>query len=137
MSQRNIDTFMEMVGFWNKHDGSRAVSFLTEDVNYWDITMPQFVKGREEVRKIFQSFFDAFPNLTFEVTNAFGVDDRLACEWRMRGTQASEFQGINAIGKSIDIVEVSLCTFRDGKISRQVDYFDSGTLLRQLGVLAS
>jgi steroid delta-isomerase-like uncharacterized protein len=136
MSQDKIDSFLQMVSFWNRHDSQGAASFLTEDVDYWDITMPHFVKGREEVKKIFDSFFDAFPDLAFEVTNIFSADSRLACEWKMRGTQAKAMQGINAIGESIEIVEASLCTFSKNKICRQVDYWDSGTLLRQLGVSA-
>ena len=135
MSQEKIDSFLQMVGFWNRHDSHGAASFLTEDVNYWDITMPRFVKGREEVKKIFDSFFDVFPDLAFEVTNIFSLDNRLACEWKMRGTQAKAMPGIIAIGQSIEIVEASLCTFSDDKICRQVDYWDSGTLSRQLGAL--
>jgi steroid delta-isomerase-like uncharacterized protein len=134
MSQDKTGSFLEMVGFWNRHDSQGASSFLADDVDYWDITMPRFVKGRTEVKKIFQSFFDAFPDLAFEVTNIFSTDNRLACEWKMRGTQAKPLDGIDAIGKSIEIVEASLCTFSNGKICRQVDYWDSATLMRQLGV---
>lgn len=134
MSQQNVDTFREMLGFWNRHDTEGAANLMTEDVDYWDVTMPNFVKGRGEVREIFQSFFDAFPELEFEIKNIFGCGDNVACEWRMQGTQRKELQGINGIGKSIDIVEVSFCTFRNRKVCRQVDSWDSGTLLRQLGV---
>lgn len=130
----NVDVFREMLGFWNRHDTAGAMNFMTEDVDYWDTTMPEFVKGRAEVRKIFQSFFDAFPNLTFEIKNIFGCGDNVAAEWRMRGTQEKEMPGINGIGKSIDIVEVSFCTFKDGKICRQVDSWDSSTFMRQLGI---
>jgi steroid delta-isomerase-like uncharacterized protein len=134
MSQQNVDVFREMLGFWNRHDIAGATNLMTEDVDYWDVTMPNFVKGREEVCKIFQSFFEAFPDLGFEIKTIFGCGDHVACEWRMRGTQRKELQGINGIGKSIEIVEVSFCTFRDGKICRQLDSWDSNTLLRQLGV---
>lgn len=126
-----------MVGFWNRHDSHGAVLFLTEDVDYWDITMPTFVKGREAVRNIFQSFFDAFPDLSFEVTSIFSANHHLACEWKMRGTQAKPMPGLSAIGSSIEIVEASLCTFDNGKICRQVDYWDSATLLRQTAGPAS
>ncbi len=134
MSQQNVDTFREMLAFWNRHDTLGATKLMTEDVDYWDVTMPDFVKGREEVRKIFQSFFDAFPDLKFEIKNIFGCGENVACEWRMRGTQRKELQGINGIGKSIDIFEISFCTFMGGKICRQVDSWDSGTFLRQLGI---
>jgi steroid delta-isomerase-like uncharacterized protein len=134
MSKQNVDAFREMLAFWNRHDTLGAADLMTEDVDYWDVTMPKFVKGRDEVRKIFQSFFDAFPDLEFEIKNIFGCGENVACEWRMRGTQRKELQGIDGIGKSIDIVEISFCTFRDGKICRQIDSWDSGTFLRQLGI---
>lgn len=136
MHETNVVLFRRMLELWNQHNLDAALEFMTEDIDYWDTTMPEFVKGRAEVRKIFQSFFDAFPRMTFEIKNIFGCADHVACEWRMRGTQEKEMQGINAIGKSIDIVEVSFCTFRDGKICRQVDAWDSGTFMRQLGAVS-
>ena len=60
----------------------RAMEFMSEDVDYWDVTTPGFVKGRAEVVKTFQSFFDAFPDLRFEIKNIFGCGDNVACEWR-------------------------------------------------------
>ena len=134
LQENNVDAFRRMLEMWNQHDAQRAMEFMSEDVDYWDVTTPGFVKGRAEVVKIFQSFFDAFPDLRFEIKNIFGCGDNVACEWRMRGTQQKELQGINGIGKSIDIVEISFCTFKQGKICRQVDSWDGATLLTQLGI---
>ena len=86
-SEKNVEAFRRMLELWNKHDTERAMEFMAEDVDYWDVTTPGFVKGRTEVAKIFQSFFDAFPDLRFEIKNIFGCEDNVACEWRMRGTQ--------------------------------------------------
>ena len=125
MQETNVVLFRRMFELWNQHNLEGALEFMTEDVDYWDTTMPEFVKGRAEVRKIFQSFFDAFPRMTFEIKNIVGCGDHVACEWRMRGTQEKEMQGISAIGKSIDIVEVSFCTFRDGPAFHRCKIGDS------------
>ncbi len=134
MSQNAADVVCELVNQWNRHEAARAASLLAEDVEYWDVTQPKAFQGRIEVREFFESFFGAFPDLNFVILSLFAAGERVACEWQMRGTQEKELQGINALGKSIDITGASICTVRDGKIVRQVDYWDSGTMMRQLGL---
>ncbi len=137
MSRKNVNAVRELVEQWNRHDSAGAVSLLAENIEYWDVTQSTIFKGRTEVKNFFQSFFEAFPNLSFEILDIFGTGDKVACEWRMRGKQEKELQGINAVGKSIDIQGVSICTARNERIIRQVDYWDSGTMLRQLGLSKS
>jgi steroid delta-isomerase-like uncharacterized protein len=136
MPLSNVDVFRKMLECWNRHDLDGALSFMSPDIDYWDTTMTGFVKGHGEVRKIFRSFFEGFPDLEFEICNIFGCGENVACEWRMRGTQAKAMPGLDAIGKSIAIVEISFCTLRNGKICRQIDSWDSATMMRQLGLSA-
>jgi steroid delta-isomerase-like uncharacterized protein len=134
VSRRNSEAVRQLVECWNRHDSVAAVGLLAEEVEYWDVTQPAAFHGRAEVQAFFQSFFDAFPNLRFEIRSLFGAGDHVACEWRMQGTQEKELAGINAVGKSIDIEGASICTFVKDSIARQVDYWDGGTMMRQLGL---
>lgn len=134
MPSKNTGIVQELVNQWNRHDPVKAAALLADNVEYWDVTQADPFKKREEVENFFQQFFDAFPNLNFDVISLFGQGDYVACEWRMRGTQEKELQGISAIGKSIDINGVSICTVKDKTIVRQVDYWDGGTMMRQLGL---
>ena len=134
MSSQAADVVRELIKQWNQHDSKAAVRVLAERLEYWDVTQPKPFQQRSEVETFFNSFFTAFPNLSFDILNIFASGDKVACEWRMRGTQEKEIDGISAIGKSIDLRGVSVCQIQEGKIVRQVDYWDSGTMMRQLGV---
>lgn len=131
---KSIDIYRELVRHWNNHDAGAASKMLNENVEYWDVTVEAPFRNREEVRRFFQSFFEAFPDLRFDIITLFADGDTVAAEWRMRGTQAKELEGIRAIGRSFDLHGATVCQVDEGLIVRQVDYWDSGTLLRQLGV---
>lgn len=131
---RSAKIVRELISQWNHHDAKQAASLLAEDVYYWDVTQEGPFSKRSEVQEFFQMFFSGFPNLSFEIISIFESGEHVACEWRMRGTQEKELPGINAIGKSIDIAGVSICTVKEGKVTRQVDYWDGGTMSKQLGL---
>jgi steroid delta-isomerase-like uncharacterized protein len=133
VSQANGEIVRQMIAAWSNHDATKAVGLLAERVEYWDLTQPAPFKSRTEVKKFFQSYFDAFPNVSYEVLRIFTNGDEVACEWRMRLTQKSEMEGVNGVGKSVDLIGASLCTVVNSKITRQMDFWDSGTMLRQLG----
>ncbi len=137
MSTQPLDVVRMLVEQWNKHDAAQAARLLSENVEYWDVTQTTVFRRRSDVESFFSSFFEAFPHLRFEITNIFAAGPQVACEWRMQGTQEKELDGMSAIGKSIDIAGVSLCRVDEGKIIRQVDYWDSGTMNRQLGLVST
>ena len=132
MSQ--ADVVCQMVREWSNHDARKAVSLLADNCEYWDVTQPAPFKSKQEIETFFKAYFDSFPNVQYEVLRVFTSGDQVACEWRMRGTQEKELDGINGIGKSVDLVGASLCTVVNNKIVRQIDFWDSGTMLRQLGI---
>ncbi len=128
------DIVCQMIREWSNHDATKAVRLLSEDAEYWDVTQPDPFKNRAEIETFFRAYFDAFPNVQYEVLRVFSSGDQVACEWRMRGTQEKELDGINGIGKSVDLIGASLCKVINNKIVQQIDFWDSGTMLRQLGV---
>lgn len=132
MSQ--ADVVRQMVQEWSNHNAAKAVSLLADNAEYWDVTQPAPFKNNKEIEKFFESYFDAFPNVQYEVLRMFTAGDQVACEWRMRGKQEKELEGINGIGKSVDLVGASICTVVNNKIVRQIDFWDSGTMMRQLGL---
>jgi steroid delta-isomerase-like uncharacterized protein len=51
-----------------------------------------------------------------------------------RGRQVKDFPGIPATDKPFEVRGSSIVEFRDGKISRNSDYWDLATYLRQVGL---
>jgi ketosteroid isomerase-like protein len=52
-------------------------------------------------------------------------------EWIFGGKDVGVFK----TGKPFAVPGVSVIEFRDGKISRNLDYYDAATIMKQVGVL--
>jgi ketosteroid isomerase-like protein len=52
-------------------------------------------------------------------------------EWTFNGTD----KGVFNTGKKFSVRGVSVIDVRDGKIFRNLDFYDSATIMRQVGVL--
>jgi hypothetical protein len=52
-------------------------------------------------------------------------------EWMFTGTD----KGVYKTGKKFSVRGVSVIDVRDGKIARSLDFYDSATIMRQVGVL--
>ena len=123
----------EAVGWSRNMD--RLLAVFTDDVAYEDPGLGVSLQGKEQVRAFAQQFFDAFPDLKSVIISTVVSGDRAAAEWRLTGTQTGNLPGIPAANKQMDVRGVSTYEFQGGKIKRTVDYWDTGIMLRQLGVL--
>ena len=119
---------------WSRNMDQLLAS-VSEDVVYEDVPLGLMFKGKEQLRGFAQSFFDAFPDLKAVVTGTVVSGDRAASEWRFTGTQTGELMGIPAANGRMDVRGTSIYQFEGGKIKRKVDYWDSATVLRQLGAM--
>jgi steroid delta-isomerase-like uncharacterized protein len=55
-------------------------------------------------------------------------------EWVWHGRQTKDFPGLPATNKPFEVRGASVVEFRDGKISRDSDYWDLATYTRQVGL---
>ena len=108
------------------------VDTFTDDVIYEDVPLGLVSKGREEMRKFASGFFNAFPDLKSTIVSVVISGDKAAFEWLFEGTQAGELAGIPASNKRMSLRGMSFAEFANGKVKRQVDYWDMGTLVKQL-----
>ncbi len=65
----------------------------------------------------------------------FASGDQGAVCWRVTGTHQGDFAGIPPTGRRVDYHACEIFQIRVGKIVRARTYLDTGTILRQLGVL--
>lgn len=119
----------------NSQDVDKFASFYTDDAVWEDVALGLVNRGKKEVKDYFKAMFVAFPDLKFEVESAFVAGDWGGCEWLMTGTQTSDFSGIPATGKKFSVRGVSVIQLRNGKISRNSDYYNLATLLQQVGLM--
>jgi ketosteroid isomerase-like protein len=84
------------------------------------ITAPNFCAarhGREDVRRIYQDLFAAFPDIHVEIQEYLLQGDRVAVRYLVRGSSA---------GQAFVVPIINLFTVRDGLITTDDGMFDNG-----------
>ena len=119
------------------HNMDQLLAGYTDDVIYEDVPMGLVLHGKEELRAFAQGFFNGFPDLKAVITTRVVDGNRGASEWLFTGTQAGDMPNIPASNKKMDLRGASLYEFEGGKIKHKIDFWDLGTLLRQLGVMSA
>jgi len=116
---------------WNAHDADKVASLYTDDVIYEDVTFGLIAHGSAEMRKFAADFFAGVPDLKLEVVSNTSMGNHGSVEWVLSGTDV----GLYKTGKKFSVRGASVYELRDGKFSRNRDYYDSASIMRQVGVL--
>ncbi|MFZ1917600.1 MAG: nuclear transport factor 2 family protein [Terriglobales bacterium] len=119
------------IAAWNSHDPAKMLPVFTDDVFYEDVAYGEISHGRAELRKFAADEFEAVPDLQLKLLRASISNGHGTIEWSFSGTD----KGIYKTGKKFTVRGVSIIDVRDSKIARSLDFYDSGTIMRQVGVL--
>ena len=119
------------VAAWNSHDVDKVVPLFTNDVVYEDVTFGAVNHGSAELRKFASFFFEAVPDMKFELLESSVQGKRGVIEWVFSGTD----KGVYKTGKRFTVRGVSIINLDNGRISRNLDFYDAATIMRQVGVL--
>jgi len=123
---------------------SRDFDLLSESVAAeGTITMMgsgQTFHGPEGARQYNTMWADAFPDGMVTIDRIIAQDDYVVVEFTGRGTHtgtlATPAGDIPATGRSVTLQLVDVLEFADEKVKAQRSYFDSGSLMAQLGITA-
>lgn len=126
---RILEQFVEAV---NRHDARSMSKYFAQDGVYENVTL-KVLGNRKSQRKFHEELFKSFPDLNYKLTNVVVKDDQLVAECLVRGTNQAAFLGRPPTGMSIRLPVAFVIKFARGKIKHWKSYYDSGTLLRQLG----
>jgi len=121
------------VAAWNSHDVEKVIPLFTDDVLYEDVTFGAVNHGSADLRKFASFFFEAVPDMKFEVLNSSIEGKRGVIEWVFSGTD----KGVYKTGKQFTVRGVSIIDVEHGRISRNLDFYDAASIMRQVGLLAS
>jgi steroid delta-isomerase-like uncharacterized protein len=119
------------IAAWNSHSPEKMLPVFTDDVFYEDVAFGEVSHGSAELRKFAASEFEGVPDLELKLLRADIHGGHGTIEWVFSGTD----KGVFNTGKKFSVRGVSVIDVRDGKISRSLDFYDSGTIMRQVGVL--
>jgi steroid delta-isomerase-like uncharacterized protein len=125
------DLVQKQFAAWNAHDADKVASFYTDDVVYEDVAFGLKARGRAELRKMAADFFAGVPDLKLEVVSNTSMGDHGSVEWVFSGTDV----GLYKTGKKFSVRGASVYEVRGGKFSSNRDYYDSASIMRQVGIL--
>ncbi|MGO9124442.1 MAG: ester cyclase [Terriglobales bacterium] len=119
------------IAAWNSRSPDKMVPLFTDDILYEDVAFGEVSHGTAEVRKFAASEFEAVPDLELKLLRANVHGGHGTIEWIFSGTD----KGVFNTGKKFSVRGVSVIDVRDGKIFRNLDFYDSATIMRQVGLL--
>ena len=124
---------------FNARDWEGAVALCTPDVELVTVAADQTLRGSEGVLQFLQGWTSAFPDGKVETTRIIADDQGAVIEFTGAGTHSGPLQTpageISATGKPLTLQFCQYLELTGGKIARARLYFDSMSMLGQLGVL--
>ena len=91
--------------------------------------------GAEAVSAYYAASRAAFPDQRNEVLAIHHPDDGVVVEFDLLGTHRGPFRGVPATGREFRCRMIALFLFEGERIACERVYFDSATILRQLGLV--
>jgi steroid delta-isomerase-like uncharacterized protein len=129
---RNVDLGRALYRAWEHHDESTFLAMLADDY-VLDAAIAPTIEGKADAKREFERLTATFPDQTYEITNAWGIDRFAIFEYGMRGTHKGRVGALPATGRPIDWHWVQILEMRDGKVARAWGYANVIELMAQLG----
>ncbi len=118
----------------NRQDVEGVLAFYTDDVVFDDVSLPEPLRGKDAMREFMQGFYAAFPDLRVELRALFGEENVVAAEYDLTGTHRGQLEGHPPTGKAFRVKAVSVYEYNGRLFTREAFYWDSASMLRQLGL---
>jgi predicted ester cyclase len=97
--------------------------------------IPGLPPGPEGVRQAAAYLRSAFPDAQFSLESSIAEGDLVVTRAIMRGTHSGEFMGVSPTGRRIEVGEIDIVRYRDGKIVEHWVERDTLGLMQQLGMI--
>lgn len=127
------ETLRVVQGYLDRH----AVEWLSEDVEFRDMTRREPMRGRQEVAAFLNLFFaQVFSEARIDDVRLTPAADRVCVEWTFRGRHSGSLAGERPTGG--DVAHAMACVYEvaGGEIRRASLYHDTAGLHAQLGIAA-
>jgi steroid delta-isomerase-like uncharacterized protein len=128
----NVAVAQAWIDAWNSHNPNNVVALFTEDAVYEDVTLGAVSQGLEEIRNFAVGTFTAIPDIHFDLVNSTLKGGHGTIEWVFSGTDTGAFLGTS---KPFSVRGVTVMDVHGTKITRETDYWDLATILREVGLL--
>ena len=125
---------------WNDRNFDAIAEATAPDAVLTIVGSGDTFDGVEGARQYSAMWADAFPDGRVTVDRVIATGDDVAVEYTGRGTHTGTLTtgmgDIPATGRSVTLQLCDVLEFKDGKVHRQRTYFDTGSMMAQLGLTA-
>lgn len=118
----------------NRHEFDVTIATFARP-RYEIVPTGEVFDGEEAVRGYFAASRAAFPDQRNEVKSIRHADDAVITEFDLLGTHLGPLRGIPPTGKTFRCPMTAFFIFEGDRIVCERVYFDSATILRELGIL--
>jgi len=123
---------------WNERKFDEMAEATAPDATITIVGSGDTFKGREGARAFGTMWADGFPDGTVTVDRVIESGDHVVVEYTGRGTHtgtlATSMGEIPATGRSLTLELCDVMEIRNGQVQSQRTYFDTGSLMAQLGL---
>jgi len=138
-NESNIEIFRRWIKLHRAHDIDGMLEFLTDDVNIRSAAggkMPPATNKREAAHH-WETIYETFADFQMEEISVTSEDDVLIAEIAHGGTMNAPMGDMPATGASYKVSGAFRFEFRDSKIKSILSYWDTSSMLMQLGLVPS
>ena len=137
--QENIRILRASFDALSAGDLDRWSSFQADDYMADNSAAPGSL-NKEQARALQQGFLTAFPDLHIDVTRTIAQGDYVVVHWTTTGTHTGPMRTpsgntVPPTGKKGTVFGSSTVEIKNGKIARVWAFWDTASLLTQLGLL--
>jgi steroid delta-isomerase-like uncharacterized protein len=122
---------------FNARELDKGAALVADDCEWLDMASGTVFKGPKGYLEFDNGWLTAFPDGKIEITNVVCEGDMVVTEFTGHGTHTGPLKGaqgtVPASGKKVELKCLEVLQFRGGKIARARMYYDTGSLLRQVG----
>ena len=117
----------------NRHEYEATIETF-DHPRYELVGTGEVFDGPEEVARYFQETRTAFPDQRNELISLHHADDAVIVEANLYGTHEGSLRNLPPTGRKFEMRFCAVFVFEEDRLVCERVYFDSNTILRQLGV---
>ena len=138
-ASQNESLGCSLYAMWNERAFDKMAAQATDDAVISIPPIGQVFRGQAGFRQSAEAWATAFPDAKVEVTNVVASETGFAVEFVGRGTHGGVLKtpmgDIPPTGRHVEVPFIDIYEVRDGKITGGRTYFDTATMMRQLGMM--
>jgi steroid delta-isomerase-like uncharacterized protein len=124
---------------WSQGKYDEVLAMADDNIETVAYSLGMQVQGKAAFRDFFMGFVNAFPDIGVHPKNTFESGNQVCVEFDAYGTHTGPLMtpvgAVPPTGRKVTFNVCEVHEWKNGKLTRLVNYQDAASLMRQLGLL--